>query len=496
MSGVSGPGTASFRDPAGTLISDPASTKPYLLRAVHPAYVDGIRTLLSSSFLRELMEEGTVVETRETADPARALEDHGLGAPTGTPTDSPADSAPEWIRRALVLEHERVPFPSYPEEWPPEMLHAAGALTLEICRRALEEGYILKDATPRNVLFRGSDPVFVDLPSFEEPAEGDPVWRAHAQFVETFLLPLMASRDLGLPMAAHFAGPGEGIEPVRMARMLPLRKLLRPATLGLVTLPALLTPSGHRLRAQGRKGPRFDREVAREVLLRHIRKLEKRLERLRPSVGGGPSRWEGYQDACHYPEEAWAAKLEAVERVAARLSPATALDLGCNEGEFSAVVARAGASVVAVDADEGVVGRTWRRARDGGLEILPLVVDLADPTPPAGWRNRERPSFLRRSRGRFDGILALAVVHHLLVTHRVPLDEILALIRELARDFALVEYVPPDDPRFRALAWGREELFQDLTLEAFLEALGRTGTVEETIELPGSQRRLVLVRYG
>jgi hypothetical protein len=66
-----------------------------------------------------------------------------------------------------IFEHERIPFPSYAHEWPPEMLAAAGTLTLELFRNALPEGFGLKDATPYNVLFRGAQPVFVDVLSFE-----------------------------------------------------------------------------------------------------------------------------------------------------------------------------------------------------------------------------------------------------------------------------------------------------------------------------------------
>ena len=70
----------------------------------------------------------------------------------------PAGEYPELgaSREAGVWEHERIPFPSFPYEWPPEMLEAAGSLTLDLAEAALEEGFGLKDATPYNVLFRGA----------------------------------------------------------------------------------------------------------------------------------------------------------------------------------------------------------------------------------------------------------------------------------------------------------------------------------------------------
>src|SRR5207249_3979296 len=108
--------------------------------------------------------------------------------------------------------------------------------------------------------------------------------------------------------------------------------------------------------------------------------------------------------------------------------------------------------------DPAVVGATWRRARAEQLDLLPLVVDLAQPTPATGWDNREWPGFLERARGQFDAVLMLAVLHHLLVTERVPLPAILALAAALTRDLAIIEFVAPEDPMFRRLARGREGL--------------------------------------
>jgi hypothetical protein len=68
--------------------------------------------------------------------------------------------------------------------------------------------------------------------------------------------------------------------------------------------------------------------------------------------------------------------------------------------------------------------------------------------------------------------LFLAVVHHLLVTERVPLAEIVDLAAELARE-VVIEYVPPEDPMFRRLARGRDALHASLTRAAFEAACGR-----------------------
>jgi hypothetical protein len=141
-----------------------------------------------------------------------------------------------------------------------------------------------------------------------------------------------------------------------------------------------------------------------------------------------------------------------------------------------------------------VVGETWRRARDERLDVLPLVIDLGRPSPGVGWRNRECPSFLERARGAFDAVLMLAVVHHLLVSERVPLHEIVDLAADLTTDVLVVEFVGPEDAMFRRLARGRDGLFSDLTTERFEAAFGLRFDIVRSERLEDASRWLYLLR--
>src|SRR5205085_7617271 len=118
----------------------------------------------------------------------------------------------------LVLEHERIEFASYPYEWTAEMLHAAAALTLELAQALMDDGLGLKDATPYNILFRGPEPVFIDVLSFERREEGDATWLPYAQFVRTFVLPLLANRKLGLGLDQILTTRRDGLEPEEVYR--------------------------------------------------------------------------------------------------------------------------------------------------------------------------------------------------------------------------------------------------------------------------------------
>jgi len=131
-----------------------------------------------------------------------------------------------------------------------------------------------------------------------------------------------------------------------------------------------------------------------------------------------------------------------------------------------------GISVVAIDRDPLVVARLWRMASEERLDILPLVVNLAQPSPPTGWRNQEYPSFLHRCRGTFDAVLMLALIHHLMATEGIPLFEIFRLAAEVTRKLLVIEYIDPADQMFRCLARGRDYLFANISRQAF-EAAAR-----------------------
>ncbi len=368
----------------------------------------------------------------------------------------------------LLIEHPRIFFPSYPYEWPPEMLHAAAELTLDLASEALEEGFGLKDATPYNLLFCGPRGAFVDLLSFEIRAPGDPTWLAHAQFVRTFLLPLLVNRHFGVRLDQIFTTAREGIEPETVYPWLtPIQRLL-PPFLGLVSGPKWMS---------GRNGRNPEGIYVRKDLANHekaqfilgalLNRLRRALKAVRP-ISGTRSAWSGYMPGLrHYSNEQFDVKREFVQQVMNEFNPGKVLDVGCNSGHFSGIAAKSGARVVAIDQDPVVVGETWRMACAGGLDILPLVVNLAHPSPSLGWRNQECRSFLERAQGSFDAVFMLAVLHHLLVTERIPLDAVLDLAAELTTDLLVIEFVGNEDPMFRRLLRGREELHRDVNRESF-----------------------------
>lgn len=469
----------SFRDPAGSV----ALLPDRVLRWVFPEGQPNLEAFLGSDAVAAARRTGSIPAVRvmppEEAD--ETMEEHD-----GT--------TPSRERVANVLVQERIPFPSFPYEWPAEMLQAAGELTLDLHDALLAEGRGLKDATPYNVLFDGPRPVFVDILSVEPRDPHDPVWRPYGQFVRTFLLPLLAARDQGVPLSWTFLAARDGLEPEMVYAMASRWQRLRRPYRSLVTLPTWLSKRAE-TQGEGLYQPKdvADPQQARFVLEATSRSLRRHLRRSAPNGKG--STWTRYMaERAHYDEDDAARKESFVEEVLRTVAPQRVLDVGCNTGHFSIKAARAGCSVVAIDRDPSSVAALWRRAADEGLDVLPLVVDVARPSPALGWRNRESPSFLERAEVYADLTLFLAVMHHLHVMDRIPLAEIVDLAHRLSRGHVLFEYVGPEDPMFRRLLRGRGELHRGLDRERFEEALEGRFDVVLREPLEASDRVLYLLR--
>ncbi len=467
---------ASFRDPEGFC----CELDRRIFRFVEAKSADRIEELLASKFFRDAFTNGVLPATRvlELSEANAVAGRLGYSLPDGT----------------LVLEHDRVPFPSYPAEWCPEMLFSAGELTLDLQLRALASGLTLKDATPDNLLFRGATPVFVDLLSFATRPSGSVLWPAYGQFVRTFLLPLLLHRQTREPLAEIFLTRRDGLEPEDVYRRTSWLGRLSPTVFTFATLATWL---GRRNSTQKLKLEAADRpqDPARALFISEmvLKSLRKSFSKLRPPTTVA-SAWSQYMESHTYSPEALAAKEEFVRSALSDLKPRAVLDVGCNTGHFSRMAAKEGCQVVSIDYDPAVTGRVWQQSKANGQTILPLVVNLARPTPAMGWRNREQKSFLERANHHFDTVLLLAVLHHLTISEGVPLGTVFQLLHDLGPTHLIIEHVGPADSMVQRLILNKEHLLPRLTLEAFEQAYASRFELVRRQALPGSQRTLYTLR--
>ena len=410
------------------------------------------------------------------------------------------------VRDGLLVEHEEVDrslaavpgavavvrprlvkFISYPYEWSFSQLKEAALLTLELQSRALDAGMRLKDASAYNVQIERGRPVLIDSLSFEVAEPTEP-WPAYRQFCEHFLAPLalIAHRDARLAlMLRDFI---DGIPLDLAARLLPGRTRLNLGLSAHLHLHAGAQRRAARAAPPAEGAPKPERRLSATGQRALLDSLRRTVEGLRWEPSG---HWAEYAMTTSYSEAATASKAQIVDEMLRAVAGTRAWDVGANTGVYSAIAAEAGYAVIAWDQDAASVEAHWRRVRgDGNPAILPLILDLANPSPSIGWALEERGSFLQR--GEPDVIMALALVHHLAIGNNVPLPGVARLFARMAPR-AIVEFVPKEDPMTRRLLAARRDIFDHYSIDGFRSAFGEAFEIVRETPITDSPRTLFLL---
>jgi ribosomal protein L11 methylase PrmA len=447
---------ASFRDPAGfVFVSDGV-----LLRQVNLCHKDDYDCLMQSGLYDELSQAGLLISHRE-----RQI------------------AAPDPDQAYKIIEPDRIRFISYPYEWCFSQLKSAALATLDIQRRALARGMSLKDCSHFNIQFVGLRPVLIDTLSIERYREGAP-WSAYRQFCEHFLAPLALMSKVDVRMAHLMRDFIDGIPIDLASRLLPLHTRLNLPLLLHVHLHARAQTS-YKAKRQGK----VERKVSRIGLLGIVDSLQAAVSALKWQPRNRD--WADYYANTSYSATSMAEKKAIVSRYLDQVSPATVWDIGSNRGDFSSIAGSKGAHVIAFDSDFATVERSYRDwSRTGEQKILPLVIDMANPSPAVGWANNERGAFL--DRGPADTIMALAVAHHMVIAGGIPLRKIASLLSGLCRAL-IIEFVPKSDPQVRDMLSNRADVFADYSREGFLNAFGSHFKIVSEDPIPGSDRVLFLM---
>jgi ribosomal protein L11 methylase PrmA len=173
------------------------------------------------------------------------------------------------------------------------------------------------------------------------------------------------------------------------------------------------------------------------------------------------------------------------------LSPKTVWDLGANTGLFSRIASRKGIPTVCFDIDPACVEINYlTAASEGETNILPLLLDLTNPSPGIGWENEERIPFLER--GHADTVLALALIHHLVISNNLPLDRIASFFRKICHSL-IIEFIPKSDSNAQRLLATREDIFPNYTQQAFEREFGKLFSIQTSVKIRNSERTLYLM---
>lgn len=392
------------------------------------------------------------------------------------------------LKFSTVLQHDKVERTSYCFEWPAEMLKDAALLTLELAQEFLEEGYTLSDAYPWNVLFRGTRPVFVDVGSFA-PANPKYLWLAYQQFMQFFYHPLLLFRVGEGKVARLFLHDYlTGVPASFVRRHLSLsEKWGSPGYWTRVDIPDRLSEffkkksREQKLRSQVESSGRSFSHTVRSGFLRGLAKTIEKIHLPKPR-----SDWTSYYDETE--QDVLQIKKAKFEEILKRTNPTSVIDVGANAGEFSIIAARAGAEVIAFDQDEESVSLIYQRARKENLNILPLVLDILNPTPNFGWCGEQFHSSELRLKS--DLVCLFAVIHHLVFTGGQNFERVIRSVQKFQKKWAIYEFVDRTDPMAERLRsrigfndeWYTRENFET-SLASHYKEVESIGNISQTRSL-------------
>lgn len=456
---------ASFRDPGGFLYERDG----ILYRQINQSYRVHYEQLVQSGLYDALVKSGLLVEHTE-CDISLAKSDLAY----------------------KVIQPKRLHYISYPYEWCFSQIKDAALLTLRIQKLALEYGMILKDASAYNVQFFQGRPIFIDTLSFEKYESGP--WKAYRQFCQHFFAPLCmltyTDHRLSKLYRVYIDGPPLDL----VSKLLPFQTWFKYSILAHIHIHARAQKHYSKSADEHYRGNKdcLVVKVSKNQITAIASQLESAIKKL--NFGAIDTEWSDYYSDTNYTNTSLDHKKKLVKEYIANVSPSPVLiqDIGANDGSFSRIAAESGACVISQDIDEVAVEKNYIRClKSNDKQILPLVLDLTNPSPDLGWANEERDSALKRSK--CNVLMALALIHHIAISNNVPLEKISYLFSRLC-DYLIIEFVPKQDSQVIRLLATREDIFPEYNFEGFEHAFAQFFITERCDAIPGTERKLYLMK--
>ena len=448
---------SSFRDPSGFLFYGNGS----IYRQINIIYKEDYDLLMESGLYEALIDQNLLIAHEEVDI-----------------------EGPEPGKAYKIIKPEPIPFISYPYEWCFNQLKDAALTTFKIQKTAMDFGMTLKDCSVYNIQFLKGRPVFIDTLSFEKYHEGRP-WIAYRQACQHFLAPLalMSYRDIRLNQLFRIYMDGMPLD--LASSLLPSSTNLKVSLLSHIHLHA---------KSQKHYADKTvkmnSHKVSRLSFMGLIDNLESAIRKLKYKAG--ETEWGDYYNDTNYIPEAIENKKEIVAKFLDRTKSGIVWDLGANDGLFSRIASDRGLYTISFDIDPVAVQKNYFQSKKNSEEnILPLLLDLTNPSPGIGWQNNERASLLER--GPAETAFALALIHHLAISNNLPLVKIADFLSQVCNQL-IIEFVPKEDSQVQRLLSTREDIFPDYTKEAFETQFGKYFIIESTEEVKSSKRTMYLMK--
>ncbi len=447
---------SSFRDPSGFLFYE----NGVLFRQINKSYEKHYLKLMSSGLYNELISKNLMISHEDVNIPLKSLDGF------------------------KIIKPEKIQFISYPYEWSFSQFKDAAILTLEIQKIALKHNMVLKDASSYNIQFKNNHPIFIDSLSFEEYVEGQ-TWDAYGQFCRHFVAPiaLMSKKDIRLQqlLRIHI----DGIPLHLASKLLPIKTWTMFSLISHIHFHSKSEKkySSKIINVKKINMKRRSFEGLIESLLSGIKKSKLKLK---------DTEWGGYYDDTNYTDESFNEKQKLVKEFLSLSNPDVVWDLGSNTGIFSRIASEISSTVISFDMDPLAIEKNYLYLKNKNfINILPLLMDLANPSGSIGWDNNERMSLI--DRGPTDMILALALIHHLVITNNIPLDRLVNFFQKLTR-YLIIEFIPKEDSQISRLLVSREDIFKNYDKQSFENEFSKKFNIIKTVNIKNTLRTLYMMK--
>lgn len=451
---------SSFRDPSGFVFYQ----NNILYRQINKIYKEDYDFLMSSGLYKTLIDSDLIVSHEEVNS-----------------TYAKSDKAYK------VIKPEAIPFISYPYEWSFSQLKDAALTTLTIQKKSLSFGMTLRDCSAYNIQFKNSKPIFLDTLSFEKYAEGKSWVAPYRQFCRHFLAPLslMSYTNITLNKLSQIYIDGIPID--LASALLPFSTYFNHNLFYHIHVNAKLQRYFTDKSIDTEKY-----KMSKKALIKLIDKLESSIKKMKWDPKG--TIWSDYYEDpnyANYSSSSFDHKKQIVARFLKKINPTMVLDLGANTGVFSSISSDLGILTIAADSDPAAVEKNYLECvKKEKNNLLPLLIDITNPSPNIGWENKERMSFLER--GQIDTVMVLALIHHLAISNNLPFDKIAAFFSELC-DSLIIEFVPKSDSNVQRLLSRREDIFPDYNQQVFEKIFKKYFSIMDSQKIRDSERTLYLM---
>ena len=429
-----------------------------LYRRIYNSYKADYDVLITSGLYRKLTELGLLVEHIEIENFSDEI--------------------------YKIIKPEEV-FITYPWEWSFSQLKSAAIATLEIQKTALEYGMSLKDANCYNIQFNGNKPLLIDTTSFEVYKDGEP-WVAYKQFCENFLAPLALMAYTDISLNKLLISNINGIPLDLASKLLPLKTKFN---FGLLFHIHMHSKMQNKYNDTNKKQTNL--KISKNSQLALLDSLINCINNIK--LPGYKTEWEDYYNFTNYSDESFEEKKDIILDYKNIISPKVIWDFGANTGVFSRLFADTADKILALDIDPLAVEKNYKiTLKNNESNIIPMVFDLANPSPAVGWNNQERVNLLSRAKN-VDLVLALALIHHLRITYNIPFSKMAEYFSQIA-PYLIIEFIEKDDSQIQKMLLNREDVFDDYNEENFESAFSKKYTIIKKNKITNTKRVLYLLR--